>query len=82
MDFNLTLDEAILHVLGSHYPHEVDLQTIYFEIGKYKKLNEFDLEIIPYGEPRYHDTVRATINPLLKRGMIERIRRGVYVLKE
>ena len=82
MDFDLTWDEAVLHVLGSHYPREVDLQTIYFEIGKYRKLNEFDLEITKYGEPRWNHIVRSIIQSLLKKGMIERIRRGAYVLKE
>ena len=82
MDFDLAWDKAVLHVLGSHYPREVDLQTIYFEIGKYRKLNEFDLENTKHGETRYKHIVRATINQLLKKGMIERIRKGTYVLKE
>ncbi len=82
MCLDLAWDKAVLHVLGSHYPREVDLQTIYFEIGKYRKLNEFVLENNNYGETRYKHIVRARITELFKRGMIERIRKGVYVLKD
>jgi predicted transcriptional regulator of viral defense system len=79
---NLTWDEAVLHVLGNHHPHEVSLQTIYFEVRKYRKLTEEDSEVTKYGEPRYQHIVRATLTSLAKGGFVERIRRGMYVLRE
>jgi predicted transcriptional regulator of viral defense system len=82
MSFDLTWDKVVLHVLGDHYPHEVDLQTIYFEVDKYKKLTKEHLENTKYGEPHYKHIMRATLNELNKRGKVKRVRRGVYVLKE
>ncbi|MFQ6085971.1 MAG: hypothetical protein ACE5OY_06890 [Candidatus Bathyarchaeia archaeon] len=78
----LTWDEAVLHVLGSYYPHEVSLKTIYFEVDKYRKLAEKDFEVTKYDEPRYKRIVRATLNQLIKEDLVERIRRGVYILRE
>jgi len=79
---DLTWKEAVLHVLGDHYPSEVSLQTIYFEVRKYRKLGEGDLEINRWGEPRYQHTIRHTMYALVKGGSVERIRRGIYVLRE
>ena len=79
---DLIWEEAVLHVLGSHYPSKVSLQTIYFDVGKFRKLTENNFEINKYGQIRYQHTVRAILNILVKEGMAERIGRGVYVLKE
>jgi len=74
-------EEAVMNVLGSHYPDEVSLKTIYFEVQEYRKLAESDLEITKYGEPRYKHVVRATLTKLVEKGWVERARRGFYVLK-
>jgi len=79
---NLDWEEAVLHVLGDHYPNEVSLQVVYFEVSKYRKLSEWHFEDIGYGEPRYQQIVRATLSQLAKKGMVESLRRGVYVLRE
>jgi len=82
MNYNLAWDEAVLHVLGAYYPREVSLQTIYFEVKKYKKLTRKDYEITNYDEPRYKHVVRAILNQLVKKGWVERVRRGVYIMRE
>ena len=82
MDLNLAWDEAVLHVLGDHYPDEVSLGVIYFEVSKYRKFSEWHHENIGYDEPRYKQIVRATLSQLVKKGMAERLRRAVYVLRE
>ena len=79
---NLTWEEAVLHVLRDHYPSEVSLQTVYFEVEKYRKLVDEDLEVTRYGEPRYHHVVRARLAHLKKKGYAERLGTGIYVLKE
>jgi len=76
---DLDWDEAVLHVLGDHYPHEVSLQTVYLEVQKYRKLTEEDSSITKYGEPRYQHIVRATVSQMVKEGWVERLRRGGYV---
>jgi len=50
-------------------------------VGKYRKLKEYELEYTKWGESRCQHVVRATLNQLLKNGWVERIRRGVYVLR-
>ena len=82
MGMYLAWDEAVLHVLGDHHPNEVSLVTIYFEVGKYRKLLEKDYEITKYGEQRYKHVVRATLNQLVKAGLVERLRRGTYALRD
>lgn len=77
-----TWDEAVMSVMGSHYPHEVDLETIYAEVGRHRELTDWDLQETEWGELRYENTVRKTLCDLVKKGMAERIRRGVYVLKD
>lgn len=79
---DLTWDEAVLHVLGDHYPNEAALSAIYYEVYKYRRLTGWHQEDIGYNEPRYHQIVRATLSQLGKRGHVERLRRGVYALKE
>lgn len=79
---DLDWEEAVLHVLGDHYPNDVSLGVIYFEVSKYRKLSEWHYEDIGYDEPRYKQIVRGTLSQLVKKGMAERIRRGVYVLKD
>ena len=74
--------QAVLNVLGDHFPEEVSLQTIYHEIGKYRKLSDFYYEITKHKEPRYQHIVRATLRKLKKDGCVENLRRGVYILKE
>lgn len=81
-EMNLAWDEAVLHVLGTHHPHEVSLQTIYFEVSEYRKFSEWHHEDIGYDEPRYKQIVRATLSQLVRKGLVERLRRGVYALKE
>lgn len=82
MEKDLTWEEAILNVLRNHYPNAVTLQTIYSEVKQFKKLTEYHFEITKYSELRYHHHVRAYIENLVKKGKIERIVRGMYVLKE
>ena len=81
-EIDLTWDEAVLHVLGGHYPDKVANSVIYYEVYKYRKLTEWDQEDIGYNEPRYHQIVRATLSHLKKRGLVEHLRKGIYVLKE
>ena len=76
---DLDWDEAVLHVLGDNYPHEVSLQTVYLEVQKYRKLTEEDSSITKYGELRYQYIVRATLCQMVKEGWAERLRRGGYV---
>jgi len=78
----LTWEEAVLRVLRRFHPREVELQTVYFEVGRHRRLSGQDLQITRYGEERYHHVVRATLNQLVKAGRLERIRRGVYALPE
>ena len=78
----ITWEEIVLRILGDHYPREVDLQTIYAEVGKHTELTNRDLEETEWGELRYENTARRTMADLVRKGMAERIRRGVYALKE
>lgn len=68
----MTWDEAVLNVLGEHHPDVVSLQTIYFEVRKYRKLGEEDLKTTRWGEPRYQHIVRAILHVLVKGGSVER----------
>jgi predicted transcriptional regulator of viral defense system len=81
-ELDLTWSEAVLHVLGAHYPDKVSLSVIYYEVHKYRKLTEWHQEDIGYREPRYQQIVRATLSWLVKEGHVERLHRGVYVLRE
>ena len=81
-ELNLTWKEAVLHVLRDHYPNEVPLSVIYYEIWKYRKLTEWHNEDIGYNEPRLHQFVRKMCSLLVASRMAERPRRGVYVLRE
>jgi len=81
---NLTWKEAVLHVLRDHYPNEVSVQTIYHEVDKYRKLNdyyEYYFELTKWNEPRYQHIVGETLEYLKKKGLVENIRRGIYVLR-
>ena len=82
MRLDLEWEEAVLQVLRNHRPDAVSLQVVYFEVDKYKKIREWHLETTKYGEPRYKHIVRATVNNLNRKGLVERIRRGMYILKE
>jgi len=78
----MTWGQAVLRVLGDHYPRAVDLQTIYAEVGRHMDLTEYDLKETKWGELHYEHTVRATACDLVKKGAVDRIRRSVYVLME
>jgi len=56
MDLDLAWRSAVLRVLRDHHPHETSLEDIYLEVGKYRKLDEWELEYTKYGEPRYQRT--------------------------
>lgn len=79
---HITWEEIVLRILGDRYPHEVELQTIYAEVGKHTELTNRDLEETRWGELRYEHTVRATLCNLVRKGMAERIRRGVYAARQ
>ena len=81
-DRYITWEEIVLRILGDHYPREVDLQTIYGEVGKHTELTNRDLEETEWGELRYENTARRTMTDFVRKGMAERILRGVYALKE
>ena len=75
-----TWESAIVKVFESKKLQQASVQDIYSKIGKYRKLGSLELEYTEWNEPRYQHIVRATLNQLHKKGLIERIRRGVYVL--
>lgn len=77
----LTWSEAILMIFKNNKDRVASVQDIYLEIGKYRTLDERELEYTKWDEPRYHHIVRATLNILYNDGVIDRIRRGVYILK-
>ena len=37
----ITWEDIVLRILGDHYPREVDLQTIYAEVGKHTERARF-----------------------------------------
>ena len=82
LEEDLVWEEAIMHVFGSHHPKEVSLKTLYFEVSKYRKLAESDFETTKYGEERYRHVLRAVLNQLVRKGWVERIRRGIYMMKD
>lgn len=77
---NLIWEEAILHVLGDHYPKAVSLRDIYSEVKEFRKLAEKDFEITKYNELRYRHVTRAILSKLIKEKTIKRVKRAVYVL--
>ena len=77
--------QAIVEVLMDHKGGEVGLQTIYFEIRRYRTLTDNDLRIT-YGQENYKHMIRSLLTRkdwgLVAEDRAVKVRRGVYALSE
>ena len=75
-----TWESAVVNVFKSKKSQQASVQDIYSEIGKYRKLGDWELEYTEWNEPRYQHIVRGILARLKKDRLIDHVGKGLYVL--
>ena len=75
----ITMEQALINVFRNKPNKDFTMEDIRFEFQKYYKLSDYQKEINHrYPQTRWHHEIRSIINKLVKRGIVEKIKRNCY----